>query len=64
MIQSFLQYIRYEKNYSSHTVLSYQTDIEQLRDFIITQKGGFDPKNLTSDNAFSIKKRITQKRKL
>ena len=49
MIQSFLQYIRYEKNYSSHTVLSYQTDIEQLRDFIITQKGGFDPKNLTSD---------------
>ena len=39
MIQSFLQYIRYEKNYSSYTVLSYQIDIEQLRDFIVTQKG-------------------------
>ena len=49
MIQSFLQYIRYEKNYSSHTVLSYQNDIEQLRGFIITQKGDFDPKKLTSD---------------
>ena len=49
MILSFLQYIRYEKNYSSHTVLSYQTDIEQLRDFVVTQKGDFDPKKLTSD---------------
>jgi integrase/recombinase XerC len=49
MIQSFLQYIRYEKNYSSHTVLSYQIDIEQLRDFIVTQKGDFDPKKLTTD---------------
>ena len=50
MIQSFLQYIRYEKNYSSHTVLSYQNDIEQLRGFITTQKGDFDPKNLTVDD--------------
>ena len=49
MIQSFLQYIRYEKNYSSHTVLSYEIDLGQLRDFILTQKGGFDPKKLTSD---------------
>ena len=49
MIQSFLQYIRYEKNYSSHTVLSYQNDIEQLRDFIVVQKGDFDPKKLSSD---------------
>ncbi len=49
MIQSFLQYIRYEKNYSSHTVLSYQIDIEQLHDFILTHKGYFDPEKLTSD---------------
>ena len=49
MIQSFLQYIRYEKNYSSHTVLSYQNDIEQLCGFITMQKGDFDPKNLTAD---------------
>ena len=49
MIESFLQYIRYEKNYSSHTVLSYQNDIEQLRDFVVVQKGDFDPKKLSSD---------------
>lgn len=50
MIQSFLQYIRYEKNYSSHTVLSYQNDIQQLRDFILTQKGEFNPENITPDH--------------
>ena len=49
MIESFLQYIRYEKNYSSHTVLSYQTDLEQLRGFLLVQKGEFEPKTLTSD---------------
>ena len=49
MIESFLQYIRYEKNYSSHTVLSYQTDLEQLQGFLLVQKGEFDPKTLTSD---------------
>ena len=49
MIESFLQYIRYEKNYSSHTVLSYQTDIEQLRGFLLVQKGEFEPKTLTSE---------------
>ena len=49
MIESFLQYIRYEKNYSSHTVLSYQTDLEQLRGFLLVQKGEFDPQKLTSE---------------
>ena len=49
MIESFLQYIRYEKNYSSHTVLSYQTDLEQLRSFLLVQKGEFEPKTLTSE---------------
>lgn len=50
MIESFLQYIRYEKNYSSHTVLSYKTDIEQFRDFIITQSGSFEPQKITADD--------------
>lgn len=50
MIEKFLQYIRYEKNYSSYTVLSYQTDLFQLRDFIKVQYGEvFSPENLTSD---------------
>lgn len=33
MINEFLQYIQYEKNYSSHTVLSYHTDILQFCEF-------------------------------
>ena len=49
MIDQFLKYIRYEKNYSSCTVLSYQTDLFQLRDFIITQYGEFSPHNLTTE---------------
>ncbi|MDR3327639.1 MAG: tyrosine-type recombinase/integrase [Prevotellaceae bacterium] len=34
MLKRFLEYIRYEKNYSSHTVLSYQNDIEQFSIFL------------------------------
>lgn len=49
MIEQFLQYIRYEKNYSSYTVLSYQTDLCQLRDFVNVQFGDFSPETLTSD---------------
>lgn len=49
MIEQFLQYIRYEKNYSSHTVLSYQTDLLQLQGYIATQYGSFSPKTLTAE---------------
>lgn len=34
-VAAFLQYIEAEKNYSSHTVLAYQKDIETFQDFII-----------------------------
>ncbi len=33
MLNSFLQYLRYEKSYSSHTVLSYKTDLNQFFHF-------------------------------
>lgn len=33
-ITDFLQYIRYEKNYSTHTVLAYSRDLEQFLDYI------------------------------
>lgn len=49
MIESFLKYIRYEKSYSSHTVLSYKTDLEQFRDFLIIQTGVFEPEKITSE---------------
>jgi len=34
LIESFLQYLQYEKNYSSHTVESYKNDLLQFKDFI------------------------------
>lgn len=30
-IESFLEYIRYEKNLSTHTVLSYRNDLFQFK---------------------------------
>lgn len=43
MINEFLQYIQYEKNYSSHTVLSYHTDLLQFVNFIQVEPTLFDP---------------------
>ena len=37
-IESFLRYIRYEKNFSSHTVLSYRNDLLQFVDYYFTCK--------------------------
>lgn len=34
MVESFLKYIQFEKRFSPHTVLSYQTDLEQFGDFL------------------------------
>lgn len=44
MINEFLQYLQYEKNYSSHTVLSYHNDLMQFCDFM-QQK----PENFRAD---------------
>ncbi|WP_368127872.1 site-specific integrase, partial [Bacteroides faecis] len=33
LIKSFLDYLRYERNYSEKTVLAYGEDIKQLREF-------------------------------
>lgn len=35
-VAAFLQYIEAEKNYSAHTVLAYQKDIEAFQSFIVT----------------------------
>lgn len=39
VIQSFLDYLRYEKRYSIHTLTSYETDIRDFTDYIATQFG-------------------------
>ena len=48
MINEFLQYLQYEKNYSSHTVLSYHTDLLQFCTFLDTDPAQFDPKTISS----------------
>lgn len=41
-IQSFLDYLRFEKRYSQHTLISYQNDLEQFFKFL-------EPYNITVD---------------
>ena len=48
-IESFLRYIRYEKNYSSHTVLSYKNDLFQFKDFVTGEIGEFTPEMIDRD---------------
>ena len=48
MINEFLQYLQYEKNYSSHTVLSYHTDLIQFCSFLNIPPEKLDPATVTS----------------
>ncbi len=45
MIESFLKYLQYEKRYSSHTVISYKTDLEQLAVFLKSNYGEATPES-------------------
>ena len=42
-IDSFLKYLQFEKRYSPHTVLSYQTDLKQFQDFLKTNYDKLSP---------------------
>ena len=35
----FIQYLRFEKRYSPHTLTAYQKDLEQFRDYLIEESG-------------------------
>lgn len=48
-IESFLEYIRYEKNLSTHTVLSYRNDLFQFKKFLETECDGVEMQKVTSD---------------
>ncbi len=48
MMNEFLQYLQYEKNYSSHTVLSYHTDLLQFCDFLQITAEQFNPETIRS----------------
>ena len=36
-IQAFLNYLQFEKRYSSHTIVAYKTDLIQFNDYVVTQ---------------------------
>lgn len=41
-IPDFIQYLRFEKRYSPHTLLAYQTDLEQFREYLLREAGTQD----------------------
>lgn len=47
--EKFIKYLRYEKNYSSHTEISYMNDLTQFEHFIEKENGTFTPQNIDSD---------------
>jgi len=49
LIEQFIQYLRYEKNYSTHTVVAYECDLKQFLEYVEHQFGVTDPKVLDSD---------------
>ena len=48
MVNEFLQYLQYEKNYSFHTVLSYRTDLYQFCDFLVIKPQEINTLNVNS----------------
>lgn len=50
MINKFLQYLQYEKIFSSHTVLSYHTDILQFCTFLSITPDKFSPAHISSSD--------------
>lgn len=50
MINDFLQYLQYEKSFSSHTVLSYRNDLFQFAVFLNQTPETFDATEITSSD--------------
>lgn len=51
LIESFIKYIRYELNYSTYTVLSYNNDLKQFESFVVEKEGTpFDATKVTTNN--------------
>jgi integrase/recombinase XerC len=47
-VNKFLDYLKFEKRYSPHTLRSYHDDLIQFRDFIQTQFGGMSVKEISA----------------
>src|SRR5688572_15084101 len=42
IIQSYLDYLKFEKRYSRHTLISYQNDLVAFFDFLVVQYGSYE----------------------
>lgn len=50
LIDSFLDYLRYERNYSEYTVTAYSKDLGQFEEYVKLKKEGiFDPREVDQD---------------
>lgn len=47
LIQPFLDYLKFEKRYSQHTIISYQTDLIAFFDFMVVDFGEMDLPQIT-----------------
>ena len=47
MIQSFIDYLKFEKHYSAHTIKAYQDDLVQFFDYIALEFGEQSPAAIT-----------------
>lgn len=48
-VNEYIQYIRYEKNYSAHTVVAYSRDLSDFFDYLKHVHQVLDPKDVTTD---------------
>lgn len=49
LIESFLDYLRYERNYSERTILAYGEDLCQVRNYVQEEDGEFNPAEVKSE---------------
>jgi integrase/recombinase XerC len=49
-IQPFLDYLKYEKRYSAHTFISYQTDLVDLADYLEKEFGAVAPEDINHNH--------------
>jgi len=47
-VQAFLDYLRFEKRYSQHTLISYETDLEQFFSYLQHQYNETDPQSINA----------------
>lgn len=49
LVEEFLQYLRYEKNYSTHTVVAYKHDLSQMLEYVRLEYQVSQPDRIDSD---------------